>query len=289
MIVARSRAELAQARTALRGRVGAVPTMGGLHGGHLALLRAARRQCDAVIATLFVNPTQFGPGEDYASYPRDEPRDLRWFEAEGADLVFAPATEEMYADGFTTSVHCGRLATLLEGNSRPGHFDGVATIVAKLFNLTAPDLAYFGQKDWQQTRVVGRLVDDLNFPIQVRVVGTVRESDGLALSSRNERLTPAARSAAVCLWRGLQAARSAWEQGERAATALECCLAAPIHSEPLAELDYATVRDALSLESQDPAAEPAALLVAARLGGVRLIDNLVLGPGLVDIEPDAPG
>jgi pantoate--beta-alanine ligase len=262
--------------------------LGALHGGHLALLRAARSQCDAVVATLFVNPTQFGPGEDFATYPRDEPGDLAQFEREGVDLAFVPPLEEMYPEGFAATVEPGPLAAILEGASRPSHFAGVATVVAKLFNLTSPNLAYFGQKDWQQTRVVQRLIDDLNFPVRMVVVGTVREPDGLALSSRNAGLSPPARSAAGCLWRGLQAARSAWELGERAVAPLVECLAAPVRSEPLADLDYAAVRDALSLDVKEPAAEPAALLVAARVGGVRLIDNLVFGGTLVDLDPPAP-
>ena len=288
VIVARSRTALAAARRELHGSVGLVATMGALHPGHLALLRAARRECDAVIATLFVNPTQFAPDEDFRSYPRDEAADLAAFDVAGADLVFAPPAAEVYPEGFATVVDPGSLGTILEGASRPGHFAGVATVVAKLLNLTGPDRAYFGQKDWQQTRVVRRIVTDLNLPVRIVVVRTERERDGLAWSSRNVELDAAARPTAACLWSALRTASSAWDEGERDVASLERLLAAPIESEPLAELDYAVVRHAETIEPVASASAPIAFLVAARVGGVRLIDNEVRGAGLVDAAGGAP-
>ena len=288
VIVTRSRIALAAARRELAGAVGLVATMGVLHPGHLALLRAARRECDAVIATLFVNPTQFAPDEDFRSYPRDEAADLAAFDVAGADLVFAPPAAEVYPEGFATVVDPGSLGTILEGASRPGHFAGVATVVAKLLNLTGPDRAYFGQKDWQQTRVVRWVAADLDLPVRIVVVATERDDDGLAWSSRNVELDAAARPAAACLSSALCTASSAWDEGERDVAALERLLAAPIESEPLAGLDYAVVRHAETIEPIASASAPIAFLVAARVGGVRLIDNEVRGAGLVDVAGGAP-
>jgi len=284
VIVVRNRADLAAARGDLQGSVGLVPTMGALHGGHLALVRAAGAAQEAVLATLFVNPTQFGPEEDVAAYPRDEAGDLALFEQAGVAVAFAPPVEEIYPTGFSTTVRVGELAAVVEGASRPGHFDGVATVVAKLLHLTRPDSAYFGQKDWQQTRVIRRLVEDLNVPARVIVVGTVREPDGLAMSSRNRWLGGPARGAATCLVRGLREAIARWDAGERGVDALEAAIAAPIRAEPMAQLDYASVRDAHTLRPVARADPPLALLVAARVGGVRLIDNALIGEGLVDVD-----
>ena len=282
MIVARTRTSLHEARARLPGSVGVVPTMGALHRGHLALLRAARRRERSVIATLFVNQTQFNDPSDYAAYPRDEAADLAGFEASGVDLVFAPSVEEMYPNGFGTRIDPGPIGGDLEGARRPGHFAGVATVVAKLFNLTRPTRAYLGQKDWQQTRVIDRMVKDLNLPVDLAIVPTVRDPDGLALSSRNVRLTPDQRQAALSLARGLSLARDAWDDDERSPQALADLVRATVHAEPLATLGYAEVRHALTLEPVATVEPPVVIAVAAEIGGIGLIDNLVLGDGLLD-------
>ena len=286
MIVARTNAGLQDARARLPDPVGVVPTMGALHAGHRALLRAARRRDRSVLATLFVNRTQFNEPGDYAAYPRDESADLTAFEACGVDLVFAPSVEEMYPEGFGTRIDPGPIGADLEGARRPGHFAGVATVVAKLFNLTRPARAYFGQKDWQQTRVIARMVKDLNLPVELVIVPTVRDADGLALSSRNVRLTPDQRRAATALWRGLACARDAWTEGERSTDALAALVRAIVETEPCAKLGYAEVRHALTLAPVDTARPPLVIAVAAEIGGIGLIDNVVLGAGLLDdVEP----
>lgn len=282
MIVARTRVGLQEARARLSEPVGVVPTMGALHEGHLALLRAARRRERSVVATLFVNRTQFNDPGDYAAYPRDEAADLAAFEACGVDLVFAPPVSEMYPDGFGTRIDPGPIGADLEGVRRPGHFAGVATVVAKLFNLTRPTRAYFGQKDWQQTRVIDRMVQDLNLPVDLVIVPTVRDPDGLALSSRNVRLSDEQRQAALSLWRGLSLARDAWEDDERSPEALADLLRQTVQAEPLATLGYAEVRHALTLEPVAAADPPLVIAVAAEVGGIGLIDNVVLGDGLLD-------
>ena len=256
--------------------------MGALHAGHLALLRAARRRERSVVATLFVNRTQFNDPSDYDAYPRDEAADLAAFKASGVDLLFAPAVEEMYPDGFGTSIDPGPIGADLEGARRPGHFAGVATVVAKLFNLTRPTRAYLGQKDWQQTRVIDRMVRDLNLPVDLVIVPTVRNPDGLALSSRNVRLSPEQRQAALSLWRSLSLARDAWDDDERSPRALADLVRATVLAEPLATLGYAEVRHALTLERVAAADPPLVIAVAAEIGGVGLIDNVVLGDGLLD-------
>ena len=282
MIVARTRASLRDARARLPQPVGVVPTMGAVHEGHRALLRAARRRERSVVATLFVNRTQFNNPSDYAAYPRDEAADLAAFEACGVDLVFAPSTDEMYPNGFETRIDPGSIGADLEGARRPGHFAGVATVVAKLFNLAQPTRAYFGQKDWQQTRVIDRMVRDLNLPIDLVIVPTVRDPDGLALSSRNVRLTPDQRQAATALSRGLKLAVAAWDDGERSPQALADLVRMTVQAEPLATLGYAEVRHALTLEPLTAADPPLVIAVAAEIGGVGLIDNVVLGHGLLD-------
>ena len=285
MIVARTKVGLQDARARLPDPVGVVPTMGALHDGHRALLRTARRRERSVLATLFVNRTQFNEPGDYAAYPRDESADLAAFEACGVDLVFAPSVEEMYPEGFGTRIDPGPIGADLEGARRPGHFAGVATVVAKIFNLTKPARACFGQKDWQQTRVIARMVKDLNLPVELVIVPTVRDADGLALSSRNVRLTPAQRQAATALWRGLSLAVDAWDDDERSPAALAQLLRAVVEAEPLATLGYAEVRHALTLEPVAAADPPLVIAVAAEIGGVGLIDNVVLGDGLVaDVE-----
>jgi pantoate--beta-alanine ligase len=258
--------------------VGLVPTMGYLHEGHTSLIRQARSECSRVVVTLFVNPTQFGPSEDFATYPRDMARDRQLAADAGADLMFAPATEDVYPPGFATYVEVGPPASRWEGERRPGHFRGVATVVTKLFTMTRPNRAYFGEKDYQQLQVVRRLSADLNLGVDVVACPTVRESDGLALSSRNVYLTPEERPRAVGLYRGLQAAQAALSEGERDARRLERCIAEEIAARGLT-LDYAAVVDPISLEPLDRVDRPARALVTARIGRVRLIDNAPLTPG----------
>ncbi|RLC72871.1 MAG: pantoate--beta-alanine ligase [Chloroflexi bacterium] len=257
--------------------VGFVPTMGALHEGHLALVRRARSENESVIVSIFVNPTQFGPQEDFATYPRDFQRDLNLLRAEGVDVVFAPEAEEMYPPGFSTWVEVEGLTERLEGAFRPGHFRGVATVVAKLFNITSPTRAYFGQKDAQQALVLKRMVADLNFGLELIVVPTVREPDGLAMSSRNVYLTPEERRSATILWRALSEAKKLWEEGERDAERLRRQMRELIQSEPRAQLEYVSVADAESLEELSEIDRPALVSLAVRLGRARLIDNITLG------------
>jgi pantoate--beta-alanine ligase len=263
--------------------VGLVPTMGYLHEGHLSLIRAARAECDLVVMSLFVNPTQFGPAEDLDRYPRDEGRDLRLAGEAGADLVFAPAVEEIYpdgSDGFDTRVEVtGSLATVLDGDpSRrgPEHFRGVTTVVAKLFNVVDPDVAYFGQKDAQQAVVIRRMVRDLDFPVRIEVLPTVREPDGLAMSSRNAYLEPADRERATALSRALAAA----ERGARAGSLADGLAAARRELAAAAiEPEYLEARDAETLEPVERFGDrPVLVLVAAPVGGARLIDNALIHP-----------
>ena len=258
------------------GTVGLVPTMGYLHAGHLSLLEAARRENDRVVASLFVNPTQFGPSEDYAAYPRDLERDRGLLEQAGCGLLFAPAAAEMYPPGTETTVDAGSLAASLEGARRPGHFRGVATVVLKLLQITTPDRAYFGEKDAQQLAVVRRLVADLDVPVEVRGCPTVRESDGLAMSSRNGYLTPEERRAATVLHRALDAAEALWRSHERRGEALRRAMEATLAKEPLARVDYASVVDPESFRELEVAAEAARLCLAVFFGTTRLIDNRLL-------------
>ncbi|HLG51209.1 MAG TPA: pantoate--beta-alanine ligase [Chloroflexota bacterium] len=265
------------ARAALPSPVGFVPTMGYLHEGHLALVRAARTQNQSVVVSIFVNPKQFGPNEDYASYPRDLDRDLRLLEQEAVDLVFAPSVEEMYPPGFSTFVDVGPLGEILEGARRPGHFRGVATVVTRLFCLIQPDRAYFGQKDAQQCVVIKKLVADLGLPIEIVTVPTVREPDGLAMSSRNVYLDPEQRVAARVLSASLRAAAEAYERGERNAEALRRLVSQIIAGEPRAQLDYVSVADAETLEELSTVDRPALISLAAWIGRARLIDNIIVG------------
>lgn len=272
--------ELGAARSQLPAPVGLVPTMGFLHEGHLSLVRAARLECASVVATIFVNPTQFGPKEDLSAYPRDLPRDLQLLEAEGVDLVWAPTQEVMYPPGFQTWVTVEEVTRPLEGSMRSGHFRGVATVVAKLFNAVRPHRAYFGQKDAQQAVVIRQMVRDLNFPLEVVVRPIVREPDGLALSSRNVYLNPAEREAAPVLYRSLMAAAHAFQAGERDAQALRRILAETINAEPLARLQYVSCADAETLQEVEGAILGRALLsMAVYFGTTRLIDNIVLSEG----------
>jgi pantoate--beta-alanine ligase len=273
------REALAPVRAARR-RIGLVPTMGYLHEGHLSLLRAARAECDVVVMSLFVNPTQFGPGEDYERYPRDEERDAALAEREGVDWLYAPPAEEVYPPGFATSVAVeGSLSDVLCGDPArrgPEHFRGVTTIVAKLFNTVQPDRAYFGQKDAQQAIVLRRMVRDLDFPVELRVLPTVRDSDGLALSSRNAYLAPAERARALALSRALQAAKQIADGGGSVREALAAARAELDAAE--LEPEYLEARDAEELAPAESFnGRPVLVAVAARVGSARLIDNILIG------------
>lgn len=259
-------------------RIAVVPTMGYFHEGHLSLIRQARQLADVVITTLFVNPTQFLPGEDYERYPRDLERDRRLAEEAGSDVLFAPTVQEMYPAGYTTRLTVLGVSEKFEGVFRPGHFQGVATVVTKLFLATKPHVALFGQKDWQQTLVVRQLVRDLNFDVEIVVVPTVREADGLAMSSRNIYLLPEQRQKATVLYRALQRARELVLQGQRRRQVLVQAMAEELHSVPEIQLDYAAAADAFTLDEPEEFAggQQIALLVAARLGQIRLIDNEVV-------------
>jgi pantoate--beta-alanine ligase len=273
--VAELRDALAPARRA-GCTIGLVPTMGAFHAGHVALMERARADCDVVVVSLFVNPTQFGAGEDLAAYPRDEARDAAIAQAAGVALLFAPAIEEVYPDGFATTVHVGgALAETLEGAHRPGHFDGVATVVTKLLNMVGPDVAYFGQKDAQQALVVRRLAHDLNMPARVEVCATVREPDGLALSSRNAYLSPAERERAVALRRALDAAEAAVAAGARETDAVAAAARAAM--EPYGvEPEYLALVAADTLAAVDRVEGPVLVALAARVGPARLIDNTII-------------
>jgi pantoate--beta-alanine ligase len=270
--------ELRQARSSLPDLLGLVPTMGYLHAGHLSLVRRARQECASVAASIFVNPTQFGPNEDLASYPRDTQRDLALLEQAGADLVWLPTPEVMYPPGYQTWVEVEQLAKPLEGAMRPGHFRGVATVVAKLFNAVQPHKAYFGQKDAQQAAVIRRMALDLNFPLEVVICPIVREPDGLAMSSRNAYLEGLQRPAAAVLRRALLAAQAAFNGGERRAAALRQVMLDTLHAEPLARPQYVSCADPDTLQEIEGNAPVGALLsMAVYVGKTRLIDNAFLG------------
>jgi pantoate--beta-alanine ligase len=271
--VLRTRAELREALSAAPRPIGLVPTMGWLHDGHRALMQRARTENATAVVTIFVNPRQFNEPADFTKYPRDEARDLAICEAEGVDLVFAPDVGEVYVPGFDTSVAVGAVARPLEGAARPGHFDGVATVVAILFGLVRADRAYFGQKDAQQVMVIRRMALDLAIGTEVIACPTVREPDGLALSSRNVHLAPDERAAATVLRRALVAAREAWVNGERSGDALRATMREVLATEPLAEVDYVSVADGETLAELEEVAEPALASLAVRFGTTRLIDN----------------
>jgi pantoate--beta-alanine ligase len=263
-------------RSQSRGAIGLVPTMGALHDGHLSLLRRARAECDRVAASLFVNPLQFGPREDLGRYPRDLARDQRLFEENGCDLLFAPAPEEMYPAGFDTFVEPGLVAGPLEGERRPGHFRGVATVVLKLLNIVAPTRAYFGCKDAQQLAVIRKMALDLDVDVALVPCETVREPDGLALSSRNAYLSPKERAAAPVLYRALSAARQRYEAGERDGAALRLAMLQVLEAEPRATTDYVSVSDPLTMRELERVEAGALLSLAVRIGSTRLIDNVIL-------------
>jgi len=266
-------------RRAVSGTLGLVPTMGALHDGHLSLVRRARGECDAVAVSVFVNPAQFGPTEDLQSYPRDLPRDLALLASSGVDLVFTPAEPVIYPEEFSTWVTVERLTERWEGASRPGHFRGVTTVVLKLLNLVLPERAYFGEKDYQQLRVVERMVRDLNVPTTIVACPIVREPDGLAMSSRNAYFSPSERRAATVLWRALSACRDGYAGGEREGKALCRVAEEIIGREPLARIDYVAVVDPVTLEPVELIDSRGAICcLAVRIGKVRLIDNLILAP-----------
>ncbi|MEO8273306.1 MAG: pantoate--beta-alanine ligase [Chloroflexota bacterium] len=273
MRVVRSRAELRDALANAPRPIGLVPTMGWLHAGHRELIARARAENATTVVSIFVNPRQFGDPADLEQYPRNESRDVAISGEEGADLVFAPSVEEVYPPGNDTTVHVGAVSQPLEGAARPGHFDGVATVVAILFNLVGADRAYFGQKDAQQLLVIRRMAADLAIPIEVVAHPTVREPDGLAMSSRNVHLSPAERAAAPVVRRALLAAREAWLNGERSADALRERMRAELSEEPLAQPDYVSAADATTLAELERIDGPALLSTAVRFGSTRLIDN----------------
>jgi pantoate--beta-alanine ligase len=277
MIVARTRAELRAALEGVPRPLGLVPTMGWLHDGHRSLTRTARGENATTIATIFVNPRQFNEAADFQQYPRNEDRDLAICGEEGIDLVFAPGVDEVYPPGFDTTVSVGAIARPLEGAARPGHFDGVATVVAILFNLVGAERAYFGQKDAQQVMVIRQMARDLAIRTEVIACPTVREPDGLALSSRNVHLSPAERSTAPVLHRALLAARRRWESGERSGDALRDAMWQVLTAEPLARPDYVSVADGSTLAELERVDGPALLSLAVRFGSTRLIDNEPLG------------
>jgi pantoate--beta-alanine ligase len=268
--------ELWKARGELTEPIGLVPTMGYLHDGHLSLVKRARKECASVVVSIFVNPTQFGPEEDLDAYPHDTPRDLTLLESADTDLVWMPTPEVMYPDGYQTWVEVEEITKPLEGAMRPGHFRGVSTVVAKLFTGVLPQKAYFGQKDAQQVAVIQQMTRDLNFPIEIVVVPTLREDDGLAMSSRNIYLNEAERQAATVLYRALQAVKRIYNDGERDGNALRKVMEKSITAEPLAKLEYVSCADTVTLEELDVVTEKALLSMAVYVCKTRLIDNIVL-------------
>lgn len=276
MKVVATLSELRAERLALAGTLGLAPTMGALHRGHLSLVERARAECDHVGVSIFVNPTQFGPNEDLSRYPRDLDRDLELLAGLGVDVVWAPPPEEVYPPGFQTWVTVEQVSAPLEGKHRPGHFRGVATVVAKLFNAFTPQRAYFGQKDAQQVVVIRQMARDLNFPLEVVVCPTVREADGLALSSRNAYLDPAERQAAAVLYRALARAREAYAAGERDADVLRAIMSSTLATEPLAREEYVSAADPETLDELERVEGGALLSLAVRIGATRLIDNVLL-------------
>ena len=271
--IADVRSAVAAARRAGR-RIAFVPTMGALHAGHAALVRAARRASGFVVVSVFVNPTQFGPKEDFARYPRTLPADQKLCTEAGAHLIFAPSPKEMYPEGFSTWVEVKELDRELDGPARPGHFRGVCTVVAKLFHLLSPDAAVFGEKDFQQLAIIRRMVRDLNFPIEIIGAPTVREADGLACSSRNRYLSPSERQQAPVLQRGLQEARRLVAQGERSPEAVLAAARRVIEAAPLARIDYLEIVNAGTLQTVTETGNDSVIVVAAFFGQTRLIDNL---------------
>ncbi len=271
------RAQLDAVRRAGK-RIGLVPTMGALHEGHLSLVRAARSQCDCAVVSIYVNPSQFGPSEDLAKYPRTLDADLALLAGCGTDLAFAPADQEMYPSGHATWVNVGSVAEPLEGVCRPGHFRGVATVVLKLLNMVQPDVAFFGQKDFQQALVIRRMVADLNVPVTIRVCPIVREPDGLAMSSRNRYLSPAARQRAVVLWKSLQLAAQLVADGQRNASVVGSRMRELIQTAKDARIDYVALADPDTLEPAETIVGRTLAALAVKIENTRLIDNCILEP-----------
>jgi len=258
-------------------RIGFVPTMGFLHDGHLSLIRRAKKDTDCVVVSIFVNPAQFGPGEDFKKYPRDFKRDFAYCRKEGVDIVFAPRRESMYPQGYSAYVNLGRLTDKLCGASRPGHFRGVATIVTKLFNIVRPDIAYFGQKDAQQVVAIERVAQDLNMNMKIKVMPIVREKNGLAMSSRNVYLNAEERQKSLCLYKSLRLAKDLFNKGERSSRRIIEKMLGLIAGEGRVKIDYISIVDPEDLENIDTISKKALVLVAAWVGRTRLIDNIRLG------------
>jgi len=279
MILIDSVAQMQQFAREHRGEIALVPTMGYLHEGHASLMHEAKKRAPIVVVSIFVNPTQFGVNEDLDSYPRDLERDTRVAQGAGVDVIFAPSARDMYPEGYQSYLDVEEITKELCGASRPGHFRGVTTVVAKLFNIVTPKLALFGKKDFQQLAVIRRMVQDFNMDLEIVGMPIVRESDGLALSSRNRYLDPAARLGALCLSRALSAARGAFQGGERSVKELRRAALAPIEGESLAQLDYLEFRDPDTLAPLQQADGRTLLALAVRIGAVRLIDNCILGEG----------
>jgi len=274
--VSETRTATTEVRMAGR-KIGFVPTMGALHDGHMSLVRRAREECDYVAVSIFVNPTQFGPCEDFDKYPRTFSDDLEKCKKARVDLVFAPPASEMYPPGFDSWVEVkGFITQTLEGECRPNHFRGVTTVCAKLFNIVGPDVAYFGMKDYQQLKVIQKMVRELNMPLEIVPCPTAREADGLAMSSRNSYLSPEEREAALVLSRSLMKAQEMFASGEREAEVIEGVARQVLLSEPLVRIDYVAVRDAETLEPIERVEKEAVVLIAARIGSTRLIDNCLL-------------
>lgn len=269
-------AEIRTLRGQITGSVGFVPTMGYLHQGHLSLVRGARAENEVVIVSIFVNPTQFSAGEDYAVYPHDLERDLTLLEKEKTDLIFMPSAEEMYPKGFNSWVEVKEITDRLEGAFRPGHFKGVTTVVAKLLHIVEPTRAYFGQKDAQQALVIKKMVADLNMNLEIVVLPTIREKDGLPMSSRNTYLNPEERQAATILFKALTLAQERWKQGKKKAQDLRREMITFIEKEPLTKIDYVSIADPETLEELTIINRPALVSLAVKIGKTRLIDNILL-------------
>ena len=276
MEVASTIEEMRAFRRAMAGDIGFVPTLGYLHDGHLSLVRAAKKQNEHTVASIFVNPTQFNNPDDFKRYPRDNDGDLAQLLEQGVDAVFMPSAEEMYPAGQSTSVDVGEVTERLEGEHRPGHFRGVTTVVAKLFNVVRPTRAYFGRKDAQQLVVIRRMVRDLHLGVEIVAMRTIREADGLALSSRNARLSPAEREAALVLSKALRLAAQRWQGGERNCNRIRDQMQSLISSEPLARVDYVSVADTETLQELESIEGEALVSLAVQIGDVRLIDNITL-------------
>jgi pantoate--beta-alanine ligase len=276
MEVLESIAEMKEARRRMKGDIGLVPTMGYLHEGHLELVRLAKRQNPIAGASIFVNPTQFGPKEDFAAYPRDIPRDLKMLESIGTDFVFMPTPADMYPPHYSTWVNVEKVTERLEGAARPGHFRGVATVCNKLFNAVSPTRAYFGQKDAQQCVVIKRMVADLNMNLEIVIMPTVREPDGLAMSSRNVYLKPDERKAAPVLYRSLLLAKEMWSTGESDADKIRQAMVDLIEQHPMAQIDYISIADAETLEELKAVKPPALISLVVKIGKPRLLDNIIL-------------